>query len=72
LPEHLRALVAFNTDKTWDQLLVALDQTISSSSLARGDELFDTTTIKIEKLNINTASTGRPNKSNYFDGECFY
>ena len=72
LPEHLRALVAFNTDKTCDQLLIALDQTISKSSLTRGDELLDETTIKMEKLDINTTSTGRPNRSNYFDGECFY
>ena len=59
LPEHMRALIQFNSTKTWDELLVALGKTLPhvkaheqsfSSVNARDDEVQKITDLKIADI----------------------
>ena len=74
MPEHLRALVHFNTQKTWDELMTAIDQSMPHAVACRpiaddADALGGTaSSIKIEPVDINAISSSRPQ----FNGTCRY
>ena len=72
LPDHLRCLVNFNTDKSWDDLLVALDQSYVSRPVydSQNGDLVLSDGIKQEAVDINVASS--KSASNYFNGTCNY
>ena len=82
MPDHMRALVHFNTQKTWDELLTAIDQSMphavagTSINKAQKSEYSEDgnfyaesiVTIKTEPVDINSISGTRPS----FNGNCRY
>lgn len=77
LPEHMRALIHFNSQKTWEELITAIDQSLPhtkavdiSESYSGGACRSDTGNIavKVEPVDINAISTDKPS----FQGICHY
>ena len=72
LPDHMRALIQFNSNKSWDDLLVALDQAsphIDVNFYASNCQP-SLVSVKQEPLELNATSTIRRKQS--FTGVCHY
>lgn len=84
LPEHLRALIHFNHNKSWDDILCALDQAMPSfqptdpyaSAASNGYGIYQP--VKQEPLELNTASASKSkivcwycNKPGHREQDCF-
>jgi hypothetical protein len=65
LPDHMRALIQFNANKTWDELLSAMDQAMpfvqahSGSSNVFNYSSGGLANIKTEAVDVNTTSANR-------------
>lgn len=81
LPDHMRALIHFNAQKTWEELLTAIDQALphakalehgenvgAGSNFSYKSEASGNIAVKIELVEINTVTTGTP----VFRGACNY
>jgi hypothetical protein len=83
LPDHMRALIHFNAQKSWEELLTAIDQALPhAKALENGEsvglsqnfsyksEAGGNIAVKVEPVDINTVSVGH--NTTVFRGACNY
>jgi hypothetical protein len=77
LPDHMRALIQFNANKTWDELLVAMDQAMPFVTANSGtNTIFNhdsviASGVKTEPVEVNSTSAKRV-AGGRFGGTCHY